>query len=119
MVQAKKHAAKSTPDELKSWKSIADFLGQPISTVQRWAKTGMPVNRDGRFVTASREQLSHWLGETTGTNGHVHIAEGNEKDLTTELLEGLSLVRREHRPAARARPKRQLKTMPRSRKISG
>lgn len=107
MGKAKPHAAEQTSDELKSWKAIADFLGQPISTVQRWSKTGMPVQRDGRFVTASREELSRWLGETTGVKGKVHIAEADEKDLTAELLSGLSQARKEHRSQAGSRVKKE------------
>jgi hypothetical protein len=106
MGKAKQQTAASTSDELKSWKSIADFLGQPISTVQRWAKTGMPVTRDGRFVIASREQLSRWLGETTGAGAQVHIAEADDKDLTAELLSGLSQVRKEQRGRAGSRSKK-------------
>ena len=105
MGKANQHTMPSS-DELKSWKSIAEFLGQPTTTVQRWAKTGMPVTRDGRIVTASREKLSRWLGETTGASGQVHIAEAHEKDLTAELLSGLSQVRKEHPREGRSRSKK-------------
>jgi len=39
--------------ELKGWQQIAEFLGQPISVAQRWAKTGMPTTRQGRNVIAA------------------------------------------------------------------
>src|ERR1700751_3464943 len=49
-------------DILKGWQQIVEFLGQPVSVAERWAREGMPVERKGRFVEASREQLGHWLG---------------------------------------------------------
>ena len=53
-------------DLLKGWKQIAEFLGQPISVAQRWATTGMPVTRQGRFVVATPEELNNWLGRESG-----------------------------------------------------
>jgi hypothetical protein len=32
---------------LNGWQQIADFLGQPISVAQRWAKAGMPITEVG------------------------------------------------------------------------
>jgi hypothetical protein len=37
------------PETLKGWQQIAKFLGQPVATAQRWAKSGMPVTREGRL----------------------------------------------------------------------
>jgi hypothetical protein len=56
-----KPTAQSHPISLKGWQDNAGFLGQPISVAQRWAKTGMPMTREGRFVTASPEALNEWL----------------------------------------------------------
>jgi len=56
MRKHRKQGAKAKPPEptsLTGWQQITDFLGQPISVAQRWAKNGMPVKRQGRFVTAS------------------------------------------------------------------
>ena len=47
--------------ELKGWAAIAKFLGQPMAVAERWAKEGMPVQRRGRYITASRDELSKWL----------------------------------------------------------
>ena len=54
------------PALLKGWKQIAKHLGQPVATAQRWAKTGMPARREGRFMVASPEELSRWLGREAG-----------------------------------------------------
>ena len=75
---------------LKGWRHIAEFLGQPVSVAQRWARTGMPVRREGRFVAASPEQLNKWLGREAGEP--VHVAT-EEADLATELKRGLAYVR--------------------------
>jgi hypothetical protein len=32
---------------LDGWRQIAEFLGQPSSVAQRWAKSGMPVTHEG------------------------------------------------------------------------
>jgi hypothetical protein len=56
---------KSQPAVLKGWKEIAQFLGQPSSTIQRWAKEGMPVERKGRMVQALADKLNLWLERET------------------------------------------------------
>ena len=86
----------SPPGLLKGWQQIAAFLGQPASVAQRWAKTGMPVTRQGRFVTASSENLNQWLGRESGGEP-VHVAAKEEADLAAELKRGLSYIRREKR----------------------
>jgi hypothetical protein len=43
---------------LKGWQQIAAFLGLPISAAQRWAKSGMPVTREGRHLQSSRRAES-------------------------------------------------------------
>ena len=85
---------------LKGWRQIASFLGQPLSVAQRWAKSGMPVARQGRNVYASPEQLNLWLGpESAGEP--VQIA-SDSTDLSSELKRGLSYVRK-HSPARKKR----------------
>ena len=81
-----------SPELLKGWQQIAAFLGQPVSVAQRWAKTGMPVKRQGRFVTTSPSELNQWLGRESGEP--VHVAT-EERDLSAELKRGLSHIRRE------------------------
>jgi hypothetical protein len=81
---------KKQSDALKGWQQIAGFLGQPTSVAQRWAKSGMPIRREGRSVHASPEELNRWLGrESAGER--VHIANESD-DLSSELKRGLSFV---------------------------
>jgi phage terminase Nu1 subunit (DNA packaging protein) len=82
-------------DPLKGWQQIAAFLGQPVSVVQRWAKSGMPVSREGRNVIANTEQLNRWLGRESAGEP-VQIAT-QETDLSSELKRGLSYVRKHPR----------------------
>src|ERR1017187_3291527 len=97
--RAKKRAApKIQPETLKGWQQIAAFLGEPSSVVQRWASEGMPVRRQGRFVSTTPEELNAWLGKESGKP--VHVATENT-DLTAELKRGLSLERREKDPSPR------------------
>src|ERR1700730_3276388 len=96
----KKHPKKSyTPTSryaLRGWKQIAEFLGEPVSVVQRWASEGMPVHREGRFVATSPEELNAWLGKESGKPVHV-ATEGT--DLASELKRGLSFIRGKNQPS--------------------
>lgn len=96
-----KHANKAhtspSPEVLKGWQQIASFLGQPTTVAQRWAQDGMPVRRQGRYVTTTSGELNAWLGRESGKP--VHVATENT-DLTAELKRGLSFVRRE-KPSVR------------------
>ena len=80
------------PDELKGWQQIAAFLGEPTSVVQRWAAEGMPLRRQGRFVSTTPQELNDWMGKESGKP--VHVATGNA-DLTSELKRAVSFARRE------------------------
>jgi hypothetical protein len=57
---------KSPPTSLKGWQQIASFLGQPVNVAQRWAKSGMPIVRVGRSITASPADLNSWLAREAG-----------------------------------------------------
>jgi hypothetical protein len=87
----------SEAEALNGWQKIAAFLGEPVSVVQRWAGEGMPVRRQGRFVTTTPSQLNAWLGRESGKP--VHVAT-DETDLTAELQRGLSFVRHEKQSAS-------------------
>jgi len=91
---AKPTSAKTKPEsgDLKGWRQIAAFLGLPISAVQRWARSGMPVTREGRRVRASPEELNRWLGKEAAEP--VQIAT-ETTDLSSELKRGLSYVRKQ------------------------
>jgi len=89
---------KKESGSLNGWQQIGAFLGQPSSVVQRWAKSGMPIAREGRRVQALPDQLNRWLvGESAGEP--VQIAT-DSTDLGAELRRGLSFVRK-HTPPAR------------------
>lgn len=88
---AKRNKPEADSDVLKGWREIAAFLGQPISVAQRWAADGMPAQRQGRYVEASRAELNRWLGRES-SGGPVQIATENT-DLSAELKRGLSFVR--------------------------
>jgi hypothetical protein len=77
-------------DMLKGWRQIAEFLGQPVSVAERWAKSGMPITRQGRSVVALSEELNKWLGRESGEPVHVATP---ESDLAAELKRGLAYVR--------------------------
>jgi hypothetical protein len=78
---------------LRGWQQISAFLSQPLSVAQRWAKDGMPLKRQGRFVTATPEELNKWLGREVGGET-VQVATG-DLDLSKELKRGLAFVRQQ------------------------
>src|SRR5438105_14262954 len=100
MKKKQKPAKKSRPaikptaqnERLKGWTEIANFLGQPVAVAQRWARSGMPVTREGRFMYASREELSGYLGREAGLNVPVHIAI-EIIDLSADLKRALAHAR--------------------------
>ena len=57
-----------------------------------WARSGMPVKREGRFMTASLEELSRYLGHEAGLEVPVHIA-SEDMDLSADLKRALSYAR--------------------------
>ncbi len=91
-IQLRVKKRESANEELKGWKSIAEFLSQPVSVVQRWAKSGMPLQRRGRYVTASPEELRAWLGKESGISAPVHIS--SDQELGTDLKQSLKLAKR-------------------------
>ncbi len=81
---------KSQLDTLKGWKQIADFLGEPVSVVKRWESEGMPVVKQGRFVSSTPEQLNHRLGRESGKPVQVVTP---QTDLPSELKRGIAFAR--------------------------
>jgi len=100
MKKKQKPAKKSRPvtkprvanERLKGWNEMASFLGQPVAVAQRWARSGMPVTREGRFMYASREELNGYLGREAGLDVPVHIATEN-MDLSADLKRALAYAR--------------------------
>src|SRR6185369_13317317 len=74
--------------ELRGWQQIAQFLGQPMAVVQRWAKSGMPVHREGRSVLATPAELSEWLGREAHLKVSAHIT-STQEDLIEDLKQSL------------------------------
>ncbi len=66
--------------------------GKQAAVAQRWARSGMPVTREGRFMYASREELSRYLRSDAGLDVPVHIATEN-MDLPADLKRALSYAR--------------------------
>ncbi len=85
---------------LKGWNQIAAFLGQPVAVAQRWARDGMPVRREGRYMVASSEELNRWLSVESGVSS-VRVAT-ESTDLMTELKRGLSAMRHKGQERRRA-----------------
>ena len=88
----KKKERETESDELKGWREIAGFLGQPVSVAQRWADSGMPVEKRGRSVYSSRPALNQWLGRESA--GEPLQIASEKTDLSAELKRGLSFVRK-------------------------
>ena len=86
------HKPKEESGLLMGWQQIAGFFGQPIAVAQRWAKSGMPVTREGRYVHASPEELNRCLGRESAGEP-VQIA-SESADLSADLRRGLSYVRK-------------------------
>jgi hypothetical protein len=86
----------STAPELKGWHAIAQFLGMPLSTAQRWAKSGMPVTRRGRNVYGVPEELNRWLDRDSGLSPAAHIAAA-DADLSAELKQSLAQIKKKSR----------------------
>lgn len=96
---AKRKQDKAEPEMLKGWQQIAAFLGQPVSVAQRWADSGMPVEKRGRYVYSSREELNRWLGRESAEPVHIAVP---ETDLSAELKRGLAFVRKHGRQKKKA-----------------
>lgn len=91
-VVGQREAEPPVGDDLRGWVQIGAFLGQPLAVAQRWSRSGMPVSRKGRYVTASKAELSRWLGRESGVDAPVRIA-ADPSDLTRDLKRGLMYVR--------------------------
>jgi len=92
--------SKPVSGELKGWQEIAAFLGQPVAVAQRWARSeGMPTERSGRNVYASREKLNEWLGHESGRPVQIST---QDRDLGADLKQALSFARKKKRGHSRA-----------------
>ena len=78
---------------LQGWTAIAGFLGLPRATAQRWAKSGMPVRKQGRFTVADKEELQQWLGRESHMPAPAQVV-GKNTDLASALKQSISAARR-------------------------
>jgi len=78
---------------LQGWTSIAGFLGLPPATAQRWARTGMPVRKQGRFTVADKNELQQWLGRESHMPASAQVV-GKNTDLASALKQSISAARR-------------------------
>lgn len=97
---AKRTKPDSHPESLKGWQQIAAFLGQPVAVAHRWARSGMPVEKRGRYVYSSSESLNRWLGRESAEEPVQITTE--KTDLGAELRRGLSFVRKQTGMSKRA-----------------
>jgi hypothetical protein len=84
------------PEALKGWKAIGAYLGIGAATAQRWAKSGMPVKREGRYTIADSDEIRRWLGRETHMPAPAHVLTPNA-DISAALKESISAVRRRKR----------------------
>jgi hypothetical protein len=91
---AQKGSVETKDGTLTGWPTIAKYLGQPIAVAHRWAKSGMPVERKGRSMTAKPDELSNWLSKESGTKAGIHIAQASDEDLLADLRRGLQEARK-------------------------
>ncbi len=94
----KKKATKSTKPHttttLQGWKAIGDYMGIGAATAQRWAKSGMPVRREGRYTVADPEDVRTWLGKEAHMSAPAVVAT-NDADIGEALKQSISAIRKE------------------------
>ncbi|HKW75371.1 MAG TPA: hypothetical protein VJN64_07595 [Terriglobales bacterium] len=88
----------STQDSasLQGWVAIAGFLGLPTATAQRWARTGMPVRKQGRFTVADKSELQQWLGRESHMPAPAQVV-GKNTDLASALKQSISAAKKPKR----------------------
>jgi hypothetical protein len=97
MAKTKKGGTQQQPPEtLKGWKAIGEYLGIGAATAQRWAKSGMPVKREGRYMVAEPDDISSWLGREAHMPAPAHVMRA-DADITAALKQSISAVRRDKR----------------------
>jgi hypothetical protein len=96
MPKAGKRHKREAPKTLKGWQAIGAYLGIGAASAQRWAKSGMPVKRQGRFTVADADELRQWLGREAHMPGAAHVLT-NDADVSVALKESISALRRQKR----------------------
>ena len=78
---------------LKGWKAIANYLGLTPATAQRWAESGMPIKREGRYTIAEPAEIQAWIGRESHMPKAAHVLTG-EADIAAALKDSLALTRK-------------------------
>jgi hypothetical protein len=98
MPKAGKKRGRQEPSQtLKGWKGIGDYLGIGAAVAQRWAKSGMPVKRQGRLTVADADEIRKWLGREAHMPGAAHVVTDTGDDISAALKESISALRRRNR----------------------
>jgi hypothetical protein len=94
----KSRERREQPKILKGWKAIGEYLGIGEASAQRWAKGGMPVKRQGRYMVAEASELRQRLGRETHMPGAAHVLTDNPgEDISAALRESIFTLRRHKR----------------------
>jgi predicted site-specific integrase-resolvase len=97
MAKSRKSAKAQVSDaKLSGWKAIGEYLGIGAATAQRWAKSGMPVRREGRYTVADPEEVRRWLGREAHMSAPALVAT-DDTDMASALKQSISAVRRQKR----------------------
>lgn len=89
----KRRKREDAPETLKGWQAIGAYLGIGAATAQRWAKSGMPVRREGRFTVADADEIRKWLGREAYMPAPAQVLT-NDADVTAALKASISALRR-------------------------
>src|SRR5437588_9461182 len=81
---------------LKGWKAVGDYLGIGQGAAQRWAKSGMPVRREGRFTVADVDEIRRWLAREAHMPAPAYVATGTS-DVTAALKQSIAAARKKNR----------------------
>jgi tetratricopeptide (TPR) repeat protein len=96
MASAAERTHRSSAQPLEGWKSIADYLGRTVRTVQRWERhEQLPVRRHHHHalatVSASPADLDRWRAERLPT-----LTAADEDRIAGDTPEVLCAMSREH-----------------------
>jgi predicted site-specific integrase-resolvase len=92
MAKKKKSAKQAAPKTITGWKAIGDYLGIGAATAQRWAKSGMPVRREGRYTVADADEISRWLGREAHMPAPAQVAT-RDTDIAAAMKQSIAAVR--------------------------
>ncbi len=96
MPKTKKTQRQQAPEPLKGWAAIGSYLGIGAATAQRWAKSGMPVRREGRYTVADPDEIRQWLGREAHMSAPAYVAT-KDADISQAMKQSISAVRKQKR----------------------